>query len=154
MLGALAPSSRGAIRLYPHISADSLIDLSSFSHLWIVFVFHTNKKKHVNYHGKSKKMIKKSKQQQEQQQQETKEEKTHDNENNNDKEAEEEAVEEGDFRSRGHTEKDPMKIYSHINAKVAPPRLNGKKVVSPFLSSSSLLPSRLCLSNVGFAAIR
>ena len=41
--GLLAPNSRGRIDLNPNrISADSIIDLDKYSHVWIVFVFHLN----------------------------------------------------------------------------------------------------------------
>jgi len=46
--GLLAPNSRGRIDLYPNrISADSVIDLQKFSHVWVVFIFHLNSNAHV-----------------------------------------------------------------------------------------------------------
>jgi len=46
--GLLAPNSRGRIDLYPNrISADSVIDLEKFSHVWVVFIFHLNSNTHV-----------------------------------------------------------------------------------------------------------
>lgn len=35
-----AIDARGIIRLHPHISPDSLLGLESFSHVWVLFLFH------------------------------------------------------------------------------------------------------------------
>ncbi len=41
--GLLAPNSRGRIDLYPNIiSSDSIKNITQYSHLWIVFIFHLN----------------------------------------------------------------------------------------------------------------
>lgn len=41
--GLLAPNSRGRIELSPSLlSADSILGLDGFSHLWVVFIFHLN----------------------------------------------------------------------------------------------------------------
>ncbi len=41
--GLLAPNSRGRIDLYPNrISSNSILELDSFSHVWVVFIFHLN----------------------------------------------------------------------------------------------------------------
>ncbi|KAF1332188.1 hypothetical protein FI667_g3897, partial [Globisporangium splendens] len=40
--GLLAPATKGAIEFQRSISPDTLIGLESFSHVWIVFVFHKN----------------------------------------------------------------------------------------------------------------
>jgi len=41
--GLLAPNSRGRIDLYPdRIASDSVLSLDSFSHVWVMFIFHLN----------------------------------------------------------------------------------------------------------------
>ena len=41
--GLLAPNSRGRIDLYPdRIGSDSVLSLDSFSHVWVMFIFHLN----------------------------------------------------------------------------------------------------------------
>ena len=40
--GALAPSTRGVIRFSKEVGGDALDGLSTFSHLWILYMFHTN----------------------------------------------------------------------------------------------------------------
>ena len=39
---SLSPSSLGCLHLHPHIPVDTLYHLSSFSHLWLIFIFHLN----------------------------------------------------------------------------------------------------------------
>ena len=40
--GAITPSSRASLTLLPHIHPSALIGLSSYSHCWLLFVFHHN----------------------------------------------------------------------------------------------------------------
>jgi|AntRauTorckE5430_2_1112549.scaffolds.fasta_scaffold04524_3 tRNA (Thr-GGU) A37 N-methylase len=52
--GLLAPNSRGRIDLYPsRIASDSVLSLDSFSHVWVMFIFHLNttSQKHTKDNG-------------------------------------------------------------------------------------------------------
>ena len=40
--GSLAPGSKGVIELSENIGVETLIDLVSFSHIWIIYNFHKN----------------------------------------------------------------------------------------------------------------
>lgn len=48
--GLLAPNSRGRIDLYPdRIGSDSVLSLDSFSHVWVMFIFHLNTTPQKNF---------------------------------------------------------------------------------------------------------
>ena len=40
--GAITPSSRASLTLLPHVHPSALVGLSSYSHCWLLFVFHHN----------------------------------------------------------------------------------------------------------------
>lgn len=48
--GSVVPSSRARLVLHSGISADSIIGISEYSHVWLLFVFHSNT--HKKYHPK------------------------------------------------------------------------------------------------------
>lgn len=48
--GAVVPTSRAMLTLHTNISADAVLGLNEFSHVWLVFVFHSNTNK--RYHPK------------------------------------------------------------------------------------------------------
>ena len=45
--GTITPSSRASLTLLPHIDASALVGLSSYSHCWLLFVFHHNTNRSV-----------------------------------------------------------------------------------------------------------
>ena len=46
--GSITPSSRASLCLLPHIHSSALIGLSSYSHCWLLFVFHHNTNRSVS----------------------------------------------------------------------------------------------------------